>query len=210
MIKESQKPFQDLKTEGIEIKASVTEEFAQILTPAALRFVASLARKFEATRQELLKKREHRQKEINSGQLPDFLPQTKSIREATWNVAPIPTDLQDRKVEITGPVDKKMIINALNLKEKGANVFMADLEDSNSPTWKNNIEGQINLRDAVNKNIQFTSPEGKKYELKKDLATLMVRPRGWHLNEEHVLVGGKPISASLFDFGLYFYHNAKN
>ena len=138
--------------------------------------------------------------------MPDFLPETAAIREGDWTVAPIPQDLLDRRVEITGPVDRKMIINALN---SGANVFMADFEDSNSPTWQNNIEGQINLRDAVRRTISYVSPEGKRYELNAQVATLLVRPRGWHLDERHFQVDGKPISGSLFDFGLYFFHNAE-
>ena len=137
--------------------------------------------------------------------MPDFLPETAAVREANWKVAPIPDDLRDRRVEITGPVDRKMIINALN---SGASVFMADFEDSNSPTWQNNIEGQLNLRDAVRREIGFTSPEGKQYRLNDTVATLMVRPRGWHLWEKHMLVDGAPVSASLFDFGLFFFHNA--
>jgi malate synthase len=138
--------------------------------------------------------------------MPEFLAETAPVRAAEWTVAPIPSDLLDRRVEITGPVDRKMIINALN---SGASVFMADFEDSNSPTWQNNLDGQINLRDTVQGTITYASPEGKKYELAERLATLMVRPRGWHLDEKHLRVGGRPISASLFDFGLFFFHNAK-
>ena len=145
------------------------------------------------------------QQEIDSGKIPDFLPETAGIRQSEWKVAPIPKDLLDRRVEITGPVDRKMIINALN---SGASVFMADFEDSNSPTWSNNIEGQHNLRDAVRGTIRYESPEGKRYQLGSKPATLLVRPRGWHLDEKHFLVDGKPISASLFDFGLFFFHNA--
>src|SRR5262249_51369878 len=148
---------------------------------------------FEPRRQELLARRRVRQGEIDAGKLPYFLPETADIRQAGWRVAPIPKDLLDRRVEITGPVERKMIINALN---SGASVFMADFEDSNSPTWQNNLEGQVNLRDAVNGTIEYTSPEGKRYELAKRRAVLMVRPRGWHLNERHFLVDGKPISAS--------------
>jgi malate synthase len=180
---------------------------AQILTPEASMFLTQLARKFESRRQELLARRRIRQQQIDAGQLPDFLPETASIREKEWTVAPIPHDLLDRRVEITGPVDRKMIINALN---SGANVFMADFEDSNSPTWQNNLEGQLNLRDAVGGTISYVSPEGKRYELNPHVATLMVRPRGWHLDERHFAVDGKPISGSLFDFGLYFFHNAKH
>ncbi|MDQ6705890.1 MAG: malate synthase A, partial [Acidobacteriota bacterium] len=178
----------------------------QVLTPEAIGFLHQLSRRFEPTRVELLEKRRARQKEIESGKLPDFLPETASIRQSEWTVAPIPPDLQDRRVEITGPVDRKMIINALN---SGSSVFMADFEDANSPTWRNNIEGQINLRDAIDRNISFTGPEGKSYRLGDKLATLMVRPRGWHLIEKHFDVDGQPVSASLFDFGLYFFHNAR-
>jgi len=179
---------------------------SQVLTPAAREFLLELSRNFEKRRQELLARREVRQKEIDAGKLPDFLPETAEIRKSDWKVAPIPKDLLDRRVEITGPVDRKMIINALN---SGANVFMADFEDSNSPTWQNNIEGQANLYDAVRRTITFASPEGKSYQLNEKVATLLVRPRGWHLNERHFQVDGASISASLFDFGLYFFHNAK-
>ena len=178
----------------------------QILTPEASRFLSKLAREFEPRRRELLQRRQIRQREIDAGALPGFLPETAHIRESEWTVAPIPKDLLDRRVEITGPVDRKMIINALN---SGASVFMADFEDSNSPTWMNNLEGQLNLRDAVEGTITFISSEGKRYELNPRVATLLVRPRGWHLTERHFLVDGSPISASLFDFGLYFFHNAK-
>jgi len=179
---------------------------SQILNPEARSFLVDLARNFEKRRQELLARRRVRQQEIDAGQLPDFLPETAQIRRDDWIVAPIPKDLLDRRVEITGPVDRKMIINALN---SGANVFMADFEDSNSPTWQNNIEGQANLRDAVRRTISYVNPEGKRYELNSTVATLLVRPRGWHLEEKHFQVDGKPISGSLFDFGLYFFHNAE-
>lgn len=178
----------------------------EILTPEASRFLMQLAHSFEPRRQELLARRRARQQRIDAGQLPDFLPETAAIRADEWRVAPIPRDLMDRRVEITGPVDRKMIINALN---SGASVFMADFEDSNSPTWENNLEGQANLRDAVERTISYTSPEGKAYRLNDQVAVLMVRPRGWHLEERHFTVDGKPISASLFDFGLYFFHNAR-
>ncbi|MGA8309412.1 MAG: malate synthase A [Terriglobales bacterium] len=178
----------------------------QILTPEASSFLTKLSREFETRRQELLARRAARQQQIDAGQLPDFLPETARIREAEWTVAHIPHDLLDRRVEITGPVDRKMIINALN---SGASVFMADFEDSNSPTWQNNLEGQFNLRDAVEGTISYVSPEGKRYDLNSKVATLLVRPRGWHLVERHFLVDEKPISASLFDFGLYFFHNAQ-
>jgi malate synthase len=177
----------------------------EILTPEAIAFVTALSRRFEGTRQDLLARRQQRQQELVEGRMPDFLPETAAVRAANWTVAPIPDDLRDRRVEITGPVDRKMIINALN---SGANVFMADFEDSNSPTWRNNIEGQLNLRDATRREIAFDSPEGKQYRLKPSIATLMVRPRGWHLVEKHMLVDGRPVSASLFDFGLFFFHNA--
>jgi malate synthase len=178
---------------------------AAIVTPEATAFLLKLAFHFEPRRQELLARRHVVQRDLDGGKLPDFLPETKHIRESEWKVAPIPPDLQDRRVEITGPVDRKMIINALN---SGANVFMADLEDSNSPTWSNNIEGQANLYDAVRGTISFTSPEGKQYKLNDHRAVLFVRPRGWHLDEKHFFAQGKPISASLFDFGLFFFHNA--
>ena len=179
---------------------------SKVLTPDASRFLKRLSQEFEARRQEVLARRRARQTQIDAGQLPDFLPETAHIRDQPWTVAPIPHDLRDRRVEITGPVDRKMIINALN---SGANVFMADFEDSNSPTWQNNIEGQANLRDAIEGTISFTSPEGKEYKLNARVATLMVRPRGWHLEERHFAVDGRPISGSLFDFGLYFFHNAR-
>jgi malate synthase len=181
-------------------------EYSRVLTPDALGFLRSLSVKFEGRRQELLNKRLERQRQLDAGVLPDFLPETRQLRESDWTVAPIPADLQERRVEITGPVDRKMLINALN---SGANVFMADFEDSHTPTWDNNLQGQINLCDAVDRTISFTSADGKNYSLKPDIATLMVRPRGWHLYEKHVLVEGIPMSASLFDFGLFFFHNAK-
>ena len=184
---------------------SQAQKQTDILTPEAQAFLSKLAAEFEPRRQELLARRQIVQEEIDHGKLPDFLSETAKIRERDWTVAPIPKDLRDRRVEITGPVDRKMIINALN---SGANVFMADFEDSNSPTWSNNIEGQHNLRDAIRGTIEYVSPEGKRYQLGSNLATLMVRPRGWHMDEKHFLVDGKPISASLFDFGLFFFHNA--
>jgi malate synthase len=192
-------------TTGLDVHAPLEPGFAEILTAEARRFLMTLARAFEPRRQELLAHRAERQRRLDAGELPDFLPDTRSIREATWTAAPIPGDLADRRVEITGPVDRKMIINALN---SGARVYMADFEDSNTPTWRNNLEGQLNLRDAVRGTITFTSPEGKSYSLAPKPATLMIRPRGWHLDEKHVTVDGRPISAALFDFGLFFYHNA--
>src|SRR5712691_9235336 len=192
--------------EGIEIKGPITPEFAEILTPKTLSFVATLVRTFSDRREALLLRRSQRQTEIDTGKLPDFLPETEHIRNSTWTIAPIPEDLLDRRVEITGPVERKMVINALN---SGAKVFMADFEDSHTPTWEGNIEGHINLRDAVNRTIAYTSPEGKPYRLQEKTATLLVRPRGWHLSEKHVLIDGQPISGGIFDFALYFFHNVK-
>lgn len=183
-----------------------SNKFDEILTPEALDFVALLQRRFNSRRKELLARRVEIQKKIDQGWSPDFLSETESIRKKDWRVAPVPKDLQDRRVEITGPVDRKMMINALN---SGAKVFMADFEDSNSPTWANCVQGHINLRDAVRRHIEYKSPEGKEYRLGAKIATLMVRPRGWHLLEKHWQVDGEPVSASLFDFGLFFFHNAK-
>ncbi|PYO40037.1 MAG: malate synthase A [Gemmatimonadetes bacterium] len=176
-----------------------------ILSSRALDFLAALARRFEPERRRLLERRVARQKELDAGRLPDFLPETRDIREREWTVAPIRPDLTDRRVEITGPVERKMMINALN---SGADVFMADFEDANAPTWENNVRGQQNVRDAVAGTISYTSPEGKRYTVDPKTATLVVRPRGWHLIEKHLLVDGQPIAASLFDFGLAFYHTA--
>jgi malate synthase len=191
---------------GLEIRGPVPTQYAEILTPEACAFLAGLFRAFEPRRAELLRSRTARQAELDSGVLPDFLPATRSVREGAWKVAPAPADLLDRRTEITGPVDRKMVINALN---SGAKVFMADFEDATSPTWDNLLEGHINLRDAVRRTISFTSPEGKAYKLNDKTATLLVRPRGWHLPEKHVFLDGKPVSGSLFDFGLYFFHNAR-
>ena len=191
---------------GVALRAPVDDTALRILTPEAVRFLAELARTFESRRQALLHARAARQQQLLKGQLPEFLPDTAEIREADWTVAPIPHDLADRRVEITGPVDRKMIINALN---SGAKVFMADFEDSHTPTWRNNIEGQINLRDAVAGTISFASPDGKHYALGKRPATLMVRPRGWHLPEKHLWVDGAPLAGAFFDFGLCFFHNAR-
>ena len=191
---------------GVQLAGRMTSEYAQILTFDALDFLAKLHRRFEARRRELLERRNARQQELDAGRLLDFLPQTRHIREAAWSVAPVPADLLDRRVEITGPTDRKMVINALN---SGANMFMADFEDSTTPTWDNQLQGQINIRDAVRGDIQYTSPEGKHYKLNDKPATLLVRPRGWHLSERHLLVDGEPMSGSLFDFALYFFHNAK-
>ena len=191
--------------EGLTITAPVPEGCEHILTDEAKAFVIELVRRFGPRRLELLERRRERTERLLAGELPDFLPETASVRAADWRVSPVPDYLQDRRVEITGPVDRKMIINALN---SGASVFMADFEDANSPTWTNNIDGQRNLYDAVRKTIAFTSPEGKQYKLNEKHATLFVRPRGWHLVEKHALLDGQPVSGSLFDFGLYFFHNA--
>lgn len=198
--------MQDLITSRIEITVKrMPEAYQSILTEDALQFVAQLHEAFEARRQELMRKREQRQARINKGELPTFLESTKSIREGNWKAAPTPVTIQDRRTEITGPVDRKMIINALN---SGAKVFMADFEDANSPTFDNCIQGQINLRDAINRKIDFTNKQGKTYALKPEVATLFVRPRGWHLVDKHILLDGEAISGSLLDFGLYFFHNA--
>ncbi len=191
---------------GVDIRGARSPESARVLTPGALDFVAMLHRRFNPTREALLARRAERQAQLDAGTLPDFLPETEGVRRGAWRVAPAPADLEDRRVEITGPVERKMMINALN---SGANVFMADLEDALSPTWDNVAQGQINLMDAVRRMIEHHSPEGKVYRLKDETATLLVRPRGWHLIEKHVWVDGQPISASLFDFGLCFFHNAR-
>ena len=198
-------PAETGSSPGISVRAPVTPAYGQILTTPALEFVARLARAFEPRRRDLLRRRAERHREFDAGAFPEFLTNTADVREGDWRVAPIPHDLMDRRVEITGPVDRKMVINALN---SGAQVYMADFEDSNAPTWKNNVEGQINLRDAVTGAIEFNTAE-KHYTLNPKVATLIVRPRGWHLVERHVTVDGEPISASLFDFGLFFFHNAK-
>jgi malate synthase len=191
---------------GLTIHAPVSPAFAEILTPEALDFFVRIARKFEPVRQSLLAAREARQAEFDQGKLPDFLAETRTIREGDWTVAPVPADIQDRRVEITGPTDRKMVINALN---SGANTFMADFEDANCPTWENMIEGQINLRDANLRTITFEQ-NGKQYKLNANPAVLFPRPRGWHLDEKHVTLDGKPVSGAIFDFALYFFHNAKN
>src|SRR3954447_8726741 len=195
------------RQDGITVTASNGTRQDEILSPAALAFLADLQREFNGTRKRLIKLREERQKRLDAGELPDFLADTRHVREGDWKVAPIPADLLDRRVEITGPVDRKMIINALN---SGAKVFMADFEDASSPTWANMVEGQLNLKDRWAGRIGFTDAgNGKTYALKDTVATLMVRPRGWHLPEAHALVDGEEMSGSLFDFGLYFFHNAK-
>jgi malate synthase len=191
---------------GVEVRGPLTARFAEILTPEALGFVGGLQREFNPAREALLAKRVERAAALGTGILPDFLPETRQVRERAWTVAPVPRDLQERKVEITGPVDRKMVINALN---SGASVFMADFEDANSPTWDNVIAGQVNLVDAVRRAIEYVNPDGRTYRLNEHVATLLVRPRGWHLVEKHLLVDGRPISASLLDFGLYIFHNAR-
>ncbi|HEY7030526.1 MAG TPA: malate synthase A, partial [Thermomicrobiales bacterium] len=193
-------------TTGIEVVGAVPTDVAHVLSPEALAFVAGLHRAFNTTREALLARRGERQAAIASGKRPTFLPETRSVREGEWQVGPAPAALNDRRVEITGPTDRKMMINALN---SGARVFMADFEDALSPTWWNVLDGQRNMIDAVRRTIAFDDPSGRAYRLNDETATLVVRPRGWHLPERHVLVDGQPISASLFDFGLVFFHNAK-
>ena len=194
-------------TTGVNIRGEIKGEYESILTPEAVDFLAGMARKFTVRRDDLLAAREKRQAAIDAGQMPDFLPETTAIREdLTWQVAPVPADLQDRRVEITGPTERKMVINALNC---GSRVFMADFEDANAPTWDNMLAGQVNLRDAVNRSITFTNPDGRFYQLNDETATLLVRPRGWHLDERQFVVDGKPIPGGLFDFGLYFFHNVR-
>ncbi|MEI6106146.1 MAG: malate synthase A [Opitutae bacterium] len=191
---------------GLEIRGPMNPGYAEILTPEAARFLAGLVQKFQPRRAELLGRRVVRQQAIDAGHLPDFLPETAAIRGGEWRVPPPPPDLLDRRTEITGPVDRKMAINALN---SGAQCWMADFEDANSPTWENCLEGQINMRDAARLTLTYTSPEGKAYKLKDKIATILARPRGWHMEEKHVLYNGARVSASLFDWGLYFFHNAK-
>ena len=192
---------------GIQLPLEQPNLYDRILTPQAVGFVAHLYRKYESRRRDLMAARLMRQARLDSGKETfGFLPQTRSIREAEWTVAPVPADLQDRRVEITGPVERKMVINALN---SGASAFMADFEDSCTPTWDNMIRGQINLRQAVDRTISFKGENGKTYALNEKTATLIVRPRGWHMLERHMLVDGDPVSASLFDFGLFFFHNAE-
>ncbi|MGZ8785067.1 MAG: malate synthase A [Acidimicrobiia bacterium] len=193
-------------SDGIEVIGPIDGDFVKIVTPDTLEFVADLHRRFNPEREALLRARAIRQERLDQGEIPDFLPETQNVRDGDWKVAPVPADLRDRRVEITGPVERKMMINALN---SGAKVFMADFEDSNSPTWENNIHGHLNLIEAMAGTIEFTSQDGKHYELADETATLMVRPRGWHLSEKHLFVDGHPISASLFDFGIYLFHNGR-
>jgi malate synthase len=215
MIKNAQKNTQQRSTregsimsialpQGVAVNAPISAEFATVLTPDALALVASLHRQFESRRRELMAARVTRQAELDGGRLPDFLPETAAIRAGDWRIAPLPADLLDRRAEITGPVERKMMINALN---SGAKSFMADFEDSNCPSWENQIAGQINVRDAYRKTIAWTSPEGKAYRLNDTTATLILRPRGWHLMEKHVTVDGEQVSGALFDFALSFFHN---
>jgi malate synthase len=192
--------------DGVEITGAIAPGYDEILTPDALSFVAKLHRAFESRRRECLRRRQRRQEAFDHGESLDFLTETKQIREGDWSCAPIPGDLRDRRVEITGPTDRKMVINALN---SGAKVFMADFEDANAPTWANMVEGQINLRDAIRRTITFTNPEGKEYRLNDRTAVLFVRPRGWHLDEKHLLVDGQPVAGAFLDFGLFFFHNAR-
>ena len=192
---------------GVELLAPLSERYSAILTPEALAFIVKLHRAFNGQRKHLLSERVARQHRLDAGEKPDFLPETAEIRNSQWTIAPLPKDLLDRRVEITGPVDRKMIINALN---SGAKVFMADFEDSTTPTWDNLLDGQINLKDAIRRTITFEDTKTQKsYKLTETPAVLFVRARGWHLEEGHILVDGDPMSASLFDFGLHLFHNAK-
>lgn len=196
------------QVEGLNITGTFSPEYAEVLTADALAFLKKLHVKFNQRRLDLLVKRAARQANLDAGQMPDFLPETAEIRNSDWTVAPLPEDLLDRRVEITGPVDRKMVINALN---SGAKMFMADFEDSNTPNWNNNIQGQINLRDAINGTITYVHPtKDKTYQLNETTATLLVRPRGWHLEEKHLTVNGEPMSGGFVDFGLYFFHNIEN
>ncbi|MGH3037782.1 MAG: malate synthase, partial [Gaiellaceae bacterium] len=190
---------------GVELLAPREGRDDEVLTPEALGFVAALHRRFDGTRRALLAARVERQAQLDAGELPDFLPETREVREGDWRVAPVPPELQDRRVEITGPVDRKMVINALN---SGARCFMADFEDANSPTWRNCVEGQANLTDAIERTIELDTGE-KTYRLGDDPAVLLVRPRGWHLPERHVVIDGEPVAGGLFDFGLYLFHNGR-
>src|SRR3989337_2708519 len=191
--------------QGVVVSGVITPAFGEILSPEALGFIAKLHRRFESRRQALLAARAARQGEFDAGAVPDFLESTKEIRESDWLIAPQPKDMLDRRVEITGPTDRKMVINALNC---GASTFMADLEDANCPTWDTWVRGQANLMDAVRRDIAFEQ-SGRQYRLNEKTAVLIPRPRGWHLDEKHVTVEGKPVSGGIFDFALYFFHNAK-
>ncbi len=195
-----------MKKGDVEVRGPAVEGSDRVLTPEAVAFVADLQRAFDGRRRELLELREERQDRLLGGELPDFLAETASVRDGDWTVAETPPELDDRRVEITGPTDRKMVINALN---SGAKVFMADFEDANSPTWENMVTGQANLTDAIERTIGFESPDGRRYRLAEETAILFVRPRGWHLEEKHLVIEGRPCSASLFDFGLYLFHNAR-
>ncbi len=197
---------QPLAAEKLEVRGAITPQYEEILTPKALEFIEALVKRFDARRKQLLALRVERQHRLDAGVMPNFLPETRAIREGEWKVASIPQDLLDRRVEITGPVERKMVINALN---SGARTYMADFEDSSSPVWEVMLDGQVNVRDAVHGTIEYTSPEGKHYQLNEKVATLIVRPRGWHLSEKNILLGDEPISGSLFDFGVFFFHNAR-
>ncbi|WJE14802.1 malate synthase A [Halobacillus sp. ACCC02827] len=196
----------EIELSGISCTGLMEERFEVVLSDGAVQFLQQLHERFNDRRQELLQKRREREALLEKGELPDFLEETESIRRSDWRVSPVPKDLEDRRVEMTGPVDRKMIINGLN---SGAKVFMADFEDAHSPTWSNTINGQINLMDAVNRDIRFTNESGKVYQLHEHPAVLMVRPRGLHLDEKHLLYNGAPMAASFVDFGLYMYHNAR-
>ncbi len=195
-----------LSADGVILNGEISKQYEAVFTPGAIHFVAQLQRRFNKKRLEILGRREDVQERLDAGVRPDFLSETKDLRSADWKVAPIPSDLADRRVEITGPVSRKMVINALN---SGAYTYMADFEDSHSPRWQETLDGQVNLYDAINRAIDFTTPDGKSYALNKNTATLLVRPRGWHLNEKHMTVDGTVVSASLFDFGIFFFNNAK-
>jgi malate synthase len=195
-----------VQVEGVEIKGPVEGRFEEVLTPGAVELVARLHREFDSTRRELLGAREERQAELDAGGTLDFPSATREIREGDWTISPEPDDMQDRRVEITGPASRKMVINALNC---GASGFMADFEDANSPTWNNMVRGQINLSDAIRRKIEHEE-EGKEYRLNEEVATLLVRPRGWHLVQRELLVDGEPVAGALMDFGLYFFHNARD
>ncbi len=199
------KKFNETTIHPVNFSEDVKNSYSDILTNEAMDFLVQLHEKFNSERLELLERRVVQQNYFDKGNFPEFPKETLAIREDNWTAAPLPKDLLDRRVEITGPVDRKMIINALN---SGAKVFMADLEDSNSPTWSNIMEGQQNLKDAVNKTISFSNESGKEYKLNATIATILVRPRGLHLNEKHMLINEKQMSGSLVDFGLYFFHNA--
>src|SRR5438552_5576456 len=192
---------------GVEVRGPRLARFDDVLTGPALEFVARLHREFNPRRQTLLQARRERQARLDTGELPDFPSETSNVRAGDWRVAPVTNaDLQKRWVELTGPTERKMLINALN---SGADVYMADFEDANTPTWRNMVEGQVNVCDAVDRTISFDNPDGRVYRLNEQTATLLVRPRGWHLPEKHVLIDGAPVSGSLFDFGLFFFHNAR-